>query len=65
MDMVGLPEEKPPELAESEIVRAASSGGDKPPLLPKKTCPKCHLEIAIGVRICSHCHTYIGRLSDF
>ena len=32
---------------------------------PKKNCHHCHQEIAAGVRICPHCHTYIGELADF
>jgi RNA polymerase subunit RPABC4/transcription elongation factor Spt4 len=32
--------------------------------VPKKSCAKCTREIDAGTRICPHCHTYIGGLSD-
>lgn len=32
---------------------------------PKKVCSKCNREIAVGMHICPHCHTYIAGLRDF
>lgn len=32
---------------------------------PKKVCSKCNREIAAGMHICPHCHTYIAGLRDF
>ncbi len=37
---------------------------DDTPATPRKSCVKCTREIDAGTRICPHCHTYIGGLSD-
>ena len=50
--------------AGSSLLSSASSTG-KRGAPPKKNCHHCHSEIAAGIRICPHCHTYIGELADF
>ncbi len=42
----------------------AQGGSEDIHSTPKKSCLKCTLEIDAGTRICPHCHTYIGGLSD-
>ncbi len=69
---VGAPSEDDTEMPPTERGHEDSSPGgghreDVPgdtPSTPKKSCLKCSREIDAGTRICPHCHTYIGGLSD-
>jgi hypothetical protein len=41
--------------------KQAAAGRQSP---PRKACIKCNREMDVGMRICPHCHTYVGGAGD-
>ncbi len=67
MDILGPHHDGPARHAATreQMAESAVRPSDETSSPPKKSCNKCHREIAVETHICPYCHTYIADSSDF
>ncbi len=66
MDLLGTksPSDSPSSLTRDSSVGDAMKKASSVGRPPMKACIKCNREMDVSVRICPHCHTYVGGAGE-